>query len=75
MAQPPGKKSLRRILLESLLAGAMIFALQSANTTVLLLRGDLPYDPVVAYAFSLLLGMLAWLVVAAILIGKSWRRE
>jgi hypothetical protein len=69
--EPCGKMRLRRIALMSLIAGVLIFALHSAKTTFLLLRGDLPYDPLVPYGVCLLPG----LVLAALLIGKSLRWE
>jgi hypothetical protein len=40
-------------------------------TAYLLLSGRLPYDPLVAYALPLLMGVLAWLGVAAVLIVMS----
>jgi hypothetical protein len=70
MSQPSGKQSIRRILLESLRAGAAMFTLQSGWYTFRLLRGEHLNDPLVAYASALLFGMLTGLVAATLLIGR-----
>lgn len=70
----PGTMSIRRILLVSLLPGAVVVALQSAWLAARLLLGDRGADPLAALTVGLLFGVLAWLGTAAVLLMKSRHR-
>jgi hypothetical protein len=66
-----GTLPIRRILLVSLLPGAVLVILQSAWLAVQLLMGYRGADSVVEVTVGLVLGMLAWLCTAVVLILKS----
>ena len=75
MLQHPGTMRIRRILLVSLLPGAMLVALQSALLAGLILMGYYRAYPLAGLAIALLFGVLAWLGSATVLILKSRHRE
>jgi hypothetical protein len=70
----PGTMSIRRILLVSLLPGAVLVAGQSAWLAARLLLGDHGADPLVGLTIGLGFGVLAWGCTAAVLIMKSRHR-
>jgi hypothetical protein len=74
MFQHPSTMSIRRILLVSLLPGAVLVALQSAALAGLLLMGYYATYPLAGLTIALLVGVLAWLGTAAVLMMKSRHR-
>ncbi|PWT71620.1 MAG: hypothetical protein C5B60_10715 [Chloroflexi bacterium] len=71
MSQHPSTKSIRRILLESSLASAIIVVLQYAYWTFRLLQGFRGVDPVTLVISGLVLGVVAWLGITAREVWKS----
>ena len=75
MSQPPAGMSIQRILFVSLRAGAVVVIAQSVWLVVQLVIGYRGADPVVELTIGLVLGVVAWLCTAAVLVLKSSRRR